>query len=73
MCIRDSGSSLQREYNPYSWGEYWPTIVEAGITVGSFGFFFTLFAIFVKTLPPMAIMELKEATTPPMKNPGGGH
>ena len=67
------GSSLQREYNPYSWGEYWPTIVEAGITVGSFGFFFTLFAIFVKTLPPMAIMELKEATTPPMKNPGGGH
>ena len=67
------GSSLQREYNPYSWGEYWPTIVEAGITVGSFGFFFTLFAIFVKTLPPMAIMELKEGTIPPMKNPGGGH
>ena len=66
-------SSLQREYNPYSWGEYWPTIVEAGITVGSFGFFFTLFAIFVKPLPPMAIMELKEATTPPMKNPGGDH
>ena len=30
-------------------------------------------AIFVKTLPPMAIMELKEATTPPMKNPGGDH
>ena len=67
------GSSLQREYNPHSWGEYWPTIVEAGITVGSFGFFFTLFAIFVKTLPPMAIMELKEATIPPMKNPGGSH
>ena len=67
------GSSLQREYNPYSWGEYWPTIVETGITIGSFGFFFTLFAIFVKTLPPMAIMELKEGTIPPMKNPGGGH
>ncbi len=67
------GSSLQREYNPASWGEYWPTIVEVGITVGSFGFFFTLFAIFVKTLPPMAIMELKEGTIPPMKNPGGGH
>jgi len=67
------GSSLQREYNPHSWGEYWPTIVEGGITVGSFGFFFTLFAIFVKTLPPMAIMELKEATNPPMKNSEGSH
>ena len=37
------GSSLQHEYNPSTWGEYWPTIVEVGITVGSFGFFFTLF------------------------------
>lgn len=61
------GSSLQREYIPASWGAYWPTVVEFGITVGSFGFFFTLFALFVKSLPPMAIMELKEAVHPPMK------
>ncbi len=67
------GSSLQREYNPASWGEYWPTIVETGITIGSFGFFFTLFTIFAKALPPMAIMELKEGTIPPMKNESRGH
>ncbi len=62
------GSSLQREFLPHSWGSYWPTIVEFGITVGSFGLFFTLFSLFVKALPPMAIMELKEAAHPPMKN-----
>ena len=67
------GSSLQHEYDPASWGEYWPTIVEVGITVGSFGFFFTLFTLFAKSLPPMAIMELKEATIPPMKNAAKGH
>ena len=67
------GSSLQHEYIPHSWGEYWPTIVETGVTIGSFGFFFTLFTLFVKSLPPMAIMELKEATNPPMKKPARGH
>ncbi len=67
------GSSLQREYNPASWGQYWPTIVETGITIGAFGFFFTLFTIFTKCLPPMAIMELKEGTIPAMKNSVGAH
>ena len=62
------GSSLQHEYDPASWGEYWPTIVEVGVTIGSFGFFFTLFTLFVKSLPPMAIMELKEGANPPMKH-----
>jgi hypothetical protein len=42
-------------------------LVEVGITIGSFGFFFTLFSLFVKALPPMAIMELKEAAEPPMR------
>ncbi|MBF0236306.1 MAG: polysulfide reductase NrfD [SAR324 cluster bacterium] len=61
------GSSLQRDFLPHAWGSYWPTIVEVGLTIGGFGFFFTLFALFVKALPPMAIMELKEAIHPPMK------
>lgn len=60
-------SSLQRDFLPAAWGSYWPTVVEMGITVGSFGFFFTLFTLFTKALPPMAIMELKEAVHPPMK------
>ncbi|MGK5092838.1 NrfD/PsrC family molybdoenzyme membrane anchor subunit [Deltaproteobacteria bacterium TL4] len=64
------GSSLQHEFLPSTWSSYWPTVIETGITIGSFGFFFTMFTIFVKTLPPMAIMELKEAIQPPIK---GGH
>lgn len=61
------GSSLQRDFVPSVWGSYWPTVVEFGITIGSFGFFFTLFTLFVKALPAMAIMEMKEAAPPPMK------
>lgn len=61
------GSSLQRDFIPSAWGSYWPTVVEFGITIGSFGFFFTLFSLFAKSLPPMAIMEMKEGANPPMK------
>ncbi|MEE8395739.1 MAG: NrfD/PsrC family molybdoenzyme membrane anchor subunit, partial [bacterium] len=41
-------SSLQRDFNPANWGAYYPTIVEMGITLGSFGFFFTMFALFAR-------------------------
>jgi molybdopterin-containing oxidoreductase family membrane subunit len=55
-------TSLARDFNPYAWGTYKPTFVEIGITVGSFGLFFTLFLIFVKLLPVLSITELKEVT-----------
>jgi Ni/Fe-hydrogenase subunit HybB-like protein len=53
-------TSLAHDFNPYSWGLYKPTFVELGITLGSFGFFFTLFLIFTKLLPVVAVTELKE-------------
>jgi Ni/Fe-hydrogenase subunit HybB-like protein len=53
-------SSLSRDFNPYAWGLYKPTLIEAGITLGSFGFFFAAFLIFTKVLPVIAITELKE-------------
>lgn len=53
-------TSLAREYNPYSWGTYTPSIVEIGITIGSFGMFFTFFLIFTKVLPVLSISEIKE-------------
>jgi Ni/Fe-hydrogenase subunit HybB-like protein len=53
-------SSLSKDFDPYAWGLYKPTLVEAGITLGSFGFFFTLFLIFTKVLPVVAVTELKE-------------
>jgi len=62
-------SSLQRDFNPANWGTYWPTIVEMGITLGSFGFFFTLFTIFTRAMPSLAIAEVKEGLEPPRRNP----
>jgi Ni/Fe-hydrogenase subunit HybB-like protein len=53
-------TSLAKEYDPYSWGTYTPSMVEVGITVGSFGLFFTLFLLFTKVLPVLAITEVKE-------------
>ncbi len=53
-------TSLAKEYNPYSWGVYVPSPVEIGITIGSFGMFFTFFLIFTKVLPVLSITEIKE-------------
>jgi molybdopterin-containing oxidoreductase family membrane subunit len=53
-------TSLSRDFDPYSWGNYTPSLVEAGITLGSFGFFMTWFLLFTKFLPVVAITELKE-------------
>ena len=35
-------------------------MVEAGITLGAFGWFFFWFLIFVKLLPAVSISEMKE-------------
>ncbi len=53
-------SALAKEYDPYSWGTYVPSLVEVGITVGSFGMFFTFFLLFLKLLPVLSITEIKE-------------
>ncbi|UCG51654.1 MAG: polysulfide reductase NrfD [Candidatus Latescibacterota bacterium] len=53
-------TSLSKDFDPYAWGLYKPALVEAGITLGSFGFFFMLFLLFTKLLPVVAISELKE-------------
>jgi Ni/Fe-hydrogenase subunit HybB-like protein len=53
-------TSLAKEFNPYSWGTYTPSMTEIGITIGSFGMFFTFFLIFSKVLPVLSISEIKE-------------
>ncbi len=55
-------TSLSHDRNPFDWwGLYRPTLVEAGITLGSFGWFFFFFLIFVRLLPAVSISEMKEA------------
>jgi molybdopterin-containing oxidoreductase family membrane subunit len=53
-------TSVAKDHSPYSWGTYTPSLVEVGITIGSFGMFFTLFLIFSKILPVLSISEIKE-------------
>ncbi len=52
-------TTLARDYLPSSWSMYYPTWVEVGLFVGSLGLFFTLFLIFVRVAPVVAIAEVK--------------
>ncbi len=51
--------SLSRDYLPASWATYSPTTIEIATLVGSFGLFFTLFLLFSRFLPMIAIGEVK--------------
>lgn len=51
--------SLHRDYLPSSWHMYMPTWVEAGIYIGTLGIFMTLFLLFARFFPVVAIAEVK--------------
>lgn len=51
--------SLHRDFMPSAWDYYTPTFFDASIFVGSFGLFFTLFLLFLKFLPAVAMAEIK--------------
>ncbi len=52
-------TTLARDYLPSSWSYYTPTWVEIGLFVGTLGLFFTLFLIFARVAPVVAIAEIK--------------
>src|ERR1700761_5808952 len=52
-------TSLHRDYLPSSWVMFYPTWVDVGIFVGSIGLFFTMFLLFIRVLPSVAIAEVK--------------
>ena len=51
--------SLTRDYLPASWDSYSPSVIEVSTLIGSFGLFFTLFLLFARLLPMIAIGEVK--------------
>lgn len=53
------GTTLANDYLPSSWSYYVPTWVEVCIFIGTIGLFFTLFLIFVRVAPVVAIAEVK--------------
>lgn len=52
-------SSLHRDYLPSSWSMFAPTLTDIGLLVGSFGFFFTLFLLFIRVFPVISVFEVK--------------
>ncbi|MEO8666813.1 MAG: hydrogenase, partial [Ignavibacteria bacterium] len=52
-------TSLHRDFLPSSWAIFTPTLVDLGLLLGSFGFFFTFLLLFLKSLPLVSISELK--------------
>lgn len=51
--------SLDRAFLPGSWQEFAPTWIDIGMLIGSFGLFFTLFLLFCRFLPIVAMAEVK--------------
>ncbi|MBI3202687.1 MAG: polysulfide reductase NrfD [Myxococcales bacterium] len=52
-------TSLSRDFLPSSWGYYKPTFWDFSLLAGSFGLFFTLFLLFCRYLPMVAMAEVK--------------
>ena len=52
-------TSLCRDFVPSSWAYFHPTWVDILMLVGSFGLFFTLFTLFCRFLPVIAMAEVK--------------
>jgi len=64
--------SLAHSYEPWKWVNYHMTWVEAAILLGSFGWFFMWFLLFLRFLPGLSIAEIKEVLPPPLKHHHAG-
>ena len=52
-------TSLAQDFLPSSWAYFEPTWVDVAMFIGSFGLFMTLFLLFIRFLPVLAIAEIK--------------
>jgi molybdopterin-containing oxidoreductase family membrane subunit len=52
-------TSLHRDFLPSSWDMYYPTRWDFAMFTGTIGLFFSLFFLFVRFLPAIAIFEMK--------------
>jgi Ni/Fe-hydrogenase subunit HybB-like protein len=50
---------LHRNFLPSAWGMFYPTVFDIGILIGVFGLFFSLFLLFIRALPMIAMWEVK--------------
>jgi hypothetical protein len=66
-------SSLHRDFLPSNWDNFVPTPYDFGWTIGAFGLFFTLFLLFVRVFPTVAMAEVKAVLPNPSGRGRGGH
>jgi molybdopterin-containing oxidoreductase family membrane subunit len=52
--------SLHHEYLPSAWGMYYPTFWDYATFIGTIGLFLTLFILFCRYLPVIAVSEMRE-------------
>jgi Ni/Fe-hydrogenase subunit HybB-like protein len=52
-------TSLHRDFLPANWGMFNMTFYDFGVLIGSFGMFFTLFLLYIRAIPAIAIAEIK--------------
>jgi molybdopterin-containing oxidoreductase family membrane subunit len=63
-------TSLQRDFMPSSWANFYSTLVDAATIYGSIGLFIVLFLLFVRFLPMISMFEVRELL--PYSKAGGG-
>lgn len=51
--------SLHRDFLPANWGMFDMTFYDFGVLIGSFGMFLTLFLLYIRTIPAVAMAEIK--------------
>lgn len=64
-------TTLVRDFLPANWGYFSPTAIDVLTFVGSFGLFFTMFLLFCRFLPIIALSEVKGVM--PEADPHYGH
>ena len=66
-------TSLANDFLPSSWDQFVPTWVDIGTMIGAFGLFFTLFLLFCRFLPMIAMAEVKAIMPQADPHFGEGH
>jgi molybdopterin-containing oxidoreductase family membrane subunit len=64
-------TTLHRDFLPSAWGWFSPTLIDIGIYLGTIGVFFTLFLLFMRWAPMIAMAEVKAIL--PEADPHYGH
>lgn len=58
-------TSLHHDFIPSTWDYYTPRLPDMGITLASFGLFFTMFLLFARFFPTVSMAEIKAVLVKP--------